>query len=483
MQPRNRWRLEPLCYFLELGQQLRADRWFFAWQVLAPIVRLRVLAGLDGTQIGCSHTLHLAAGSELRFELHVAMIITSLLDTDLYKFTMMQAVLHQFPGAQVEYRFKCRNALATPKPDAPAFALSPYVDEIRDEIRLLCTLQFREAELAYLRSMRFIKSDFIDFLGLFSLNEKYITVSSMPTGEIDITIRGPWLHTILFEIPVLAIVNEVYFRNTRKLPDLVEGRRRLDVKIEQLRAGELADLKIADYGTRRRFSRAWQEEVLRVLAGRLGTTQRPGAEPGVPGQFAGTSNVLFALKLGLTPLGTMAHEYLQACQALGPRLRDSQIYGFETWAKEYRGDLGIALSDVYGLDAFLRDFDMYFCKLFDGARHDSGDPFQWGERLLAHYTRNRVDPRTKTLIFSDSLTVPRTIELYQQFRGRCLLAFGIGTNLTNDLGYEPLQIVIKMVRCNGQPVAKLSDTPSKNMCDDERYLAYLRQVFDIPQVS
>jgi len=483
MQPRNRWRLEPLCYVLELGQQLRADRWFFAWQVLAPIVRLRVLAGLDGTQIGCSHTLHLAAGSELRFELHVAMIITSLLDTDLYKFTMMQAVLHQFPGAQVEYRFKCRNALATPKPDAPAFALSPYVDEIRDEIRLLCTLQFREAELAYLRSMRFIKSDFIDFLGLFSLNEKYITVSSMPTGEIDITIRGPWLHTILFEIPVLAIVNEVYFRNTRKLPDLVEGRRRLDVKIEQLRAGELADLKIADYGTRRRFSRAWQEEVLRVLAGRLGTTQRPGAEPGVPGQFAGTSNVLFALKLGLTPLGTMAHEYLQACQALGPRLRDSQIYGFETWAKEYRGDLGIALSDVYGLDAFLRDFDMYFCKLFDGARHDSGDPFQWGERLLAHYTRNRVDPRTKTLIFSDSLTVPRTIELYQQFRGRCLLAFGIGTNLTNDLGYEPLQIVIKMVRCNGQPVAKLSDTPSKNMCDDERYLAYLRQVFDIPQVS
>ncbi len=411
------------------------------------------------------------------------MIITSLLDTDLYKFTMMQAVLHQFPGAQVEYRFKCRNALATPKPDAPTYALAPYVDEIRDEIRLLCTLQFREAELAYLRSMRFIKSDFIDFLGLFSLNEKYITVSSLPTGEIDITIRGPWLHTILFEIPVLAIVNEVYFRNTRKLPDLVEGRRRLDVKIEQLRAGELADLKIADYGTRRRFSRAWQEEVLRVLAGRLGTTQRPGAEPGVPGQFAGTSNVLFAMKLGLTPLGTMAHEYLQACQALGPRLRDSQIYGFETWAKEYRGDLGIALSDVYGLDAFLRDFDMYFCKLFDGARHDSGDPFQWGERLLAHYTRNRVDPRTKTLIFSDSLTVPRTIKLYQQFRGRCLLAFGIGTNLTNDLGYEPLQIVIKMVRCNGQPVAKLSDTPSKNMCDDERYLAYLRQVFDIPQVS
>jgi nicotinate phosphoribosyltransferase len=156
------------------------------------------------------------------------------------------------------------------------------------------------------------------------------------------------------------------------------------------------------------------------------------------GRFAGTSNALFAMKLSLTPLGTMAHEYLQACQALGPRLRDSQVFGFETWAREYRGDLGIALSDVYGIEPFLRDFDMYFCKLFDGARHDSGDPFTWGERMIEHYKNNRVDPLTKTLIFSDGLTVPRTIELYQRFRGRCQLAFGIGTNLTNDLGYEPL---------------------------------------------
>ncbi len=411
------------------------------------------------------------------------MIIGSLLDTDLYKFTMMQVVLHQFPGAQVEYRFKCRNAEIDPATGQVKMALAPFAAEIRDEIRLLCGLHFQEAELAYLRSMRFIKSDFVDFLGLFRLNEKYVTVSSLPSGEIDITIRGPWLHTILFEIPILAIVNEVYFRNTQRLPDLLEGRRRLDVKIGQLRSEGLSDLKIADYGTRRRFSNAWHEEVLRVLSARLGTGQSPGHAAGVGGQLAGTSNVLYAMKLGLVPLGTMAHEYLQACQALGPRLRDSQTYAFESWAKEYRGDLGIALSDVYGMSAFLRDFDLFFCKLFDGARHDSGDPFDWGERMLAHYSRNRVDPRTKTLIFSDALTVPRTIELYQRFRGRCQLAFGIGTNLTNDLGYEPLQIVIKMVRCNGQPVAKLSDTPSKNMCDDEKYLAYLRQVFDIEQTS
>ena len=390
------------------------------------------------------------------------MIITSLLDTDLYKFTMMQVVLHQFPGAQVEYRFRCRN---------PGVNLAAYADEIRDEVRSLCSLHFQEAELAYLRSMRFIKSDFVDFLGLFKLNEKYITITPLPSQEIDITIRGPWLHTILFEIPVLAIVNEVYFRNTQPVPDFPEGRRRLDLKIQQLQGEGLSQLKIADYGTRRRFSKAWHEEVLRVLNSRLGKGQGE--------HFAGTSNVLAAMRLGLTPLGTMAHEYLQACQALGPRLRDSQVFGFESWAKEYRGDLGIALSDVYGINAFLRDFDMYFCKLFDGARHDSGDPFAWGERLLEHYRNNRVDPRTKTLIFSDGLTIPRTIELYQQFRGRCQLAFGVGTNLTNDLGCEPLQIVIKMVRCNGQPVAKLSDTPSKNMCDDEKYLAYLRQVFEI----
>jgi nicotinate phosphoribosyltransferase len=392
------------------------------------------------------------------------MITTSLLDTDLYKFTMMQAVLHQFPGAQVAYKFKCRN---------PGVQLAPFIDEIRAEIKALCQVHFSEDELAFIRAMRFIKSDFVDFLGLFKLNEKYITIEALPNGEIDIQIKGPWLHTILFEIPVLAIVNEVYFRNTQAAPDFKEGRRRLAEKINLLNDAGLKDLKIADYGTRRRFSKAWQQEVLSTLLQGLGTLPQ--------GRFTGTSNVLFAHSLGVTPLGTMAHEYLQACQALGPRLRDSQVYGFETWAREYRGDLGIALSDVYGIEPFLRDFDMYFCKLFDGARHDSGDPFTWGERMIEHYKNNRVDPLTKTLIFSDGLTVPRTIELYKRFEGRCQLAFGIGTNLTNDLGYEPLQIVIKMVECNGQPVAKLSDTPSKNMCEDTNYLAYLRQVFDIAQ--
>jgi nicotinate phosphoribosyltransferase len=347
------------------------------------------------------------------------------------------------------------------------------VDEIREQIHWLCTLRFKEPELDYLRGMRFIKSDFVDFLGLFQLNTKYITVNPSPqgNGEIDIVIRGPWLHTILFEIPVLAIVNEVYFRATHRQPDFAEGRRRLAQKVALIRgdaglAGP-GGPKIADYGTRRRFSRLWHDEVLHTLKETLREN------------LAGTSNVLYAMRHGLIPLGTMAHEYLQACQALGPRLRDSQTFGFETWAREYRGDLGIALSDVYGMEAFLRDYDMYFCKLFDGTRHDSGDPLDWGERMIAHYEANRVDPKTKTLIFSDALTIPRVIELFRRFNGRARLAFGVGTNLTNDLGYTPLQIVIKMVRCNGQPVAKLSDSPEKNMCDDAAYLAYLRQVLQI----
>jgi len=387
------------------------------------------------------------------------MIIESLLDTDLYKFTMMQVVLHHFPGAQVEYRFKCRN---------PGIALAPYVDEIRTEVTHLCSLRFTEDELAYLRSLRFIKSDFVDFLGLFQMNAKYVTVqaSDAVPGEIEIVVRGPWLHTILFEIPLLAIVNEVYFRNTVRAPDYADGRRRLLQKIGLIRNDASLDgMRVADYGTRRRFSRLWHDEVIVGLRDALGEN------------FAGTSNVMYAMRHNVLPLGTMAHEYLQACQSLGPRLRDSQTYGFEVWAREYRGDLGIALSDTYGMQAFFRDFDLYFCKLFDGARHDSGDPFEWGEKLIAHYESLRVDPRTKTLIFSDSLNVPLAIQLYQRFSSRTRLAFGIGTNLTNDLGLTPLQIVIKMVRCNGQPVAKLSDTPEKTMCDDPAYLAYLRQVF------
>jgi len=267
---------------------------------------------------------------------------------------------------------------------------------------------------------------------------------------------------------VLAIVSEVYNRNFHPEPDFAEGRRRLATKIDQLNAVPDPEFRIADYGTRRRFSRDWQEEIIVAL------------RDGIRRKFVGTSNVHFALEHGLTPLGTMAHEYLQACQAVGPRLRDSQVFAFNTWAREYRGDLGIALSDVCGMDAFLRDFDLFFCKLFDGVRHDSGDPFEWGEKLIAHYERMRIDPRSKVMVFSDSLDVPLAQRLFEYFRTRSQTAFGIGTNLTNDLGHEALAIVIKMTRCNGQPVAKISDEPTKTMDYDPSYVAYLREVFQVP---
>jgi nicotinate phosphoribosyltransferase len=176
----------------------------------------------------------------------------------------------------------------------------------------------------------------------------------------------------------------------------------------------------------------------------------------------------------------MAHEYLQSFQAFGVRLRDFQKAALEDWVQEYRGDLGTALTDVVGMDAFLADFDLYFAKLFDGLRHDSGDPVEWGEKALAHYAKLRLDAHTKRLVFSDGLDLPKALELYRHFGDRTMTGFGIGTNLTNDTGTPALNIVMKLTACNGQPVAKLSDAQGKTLCRDETFLAYLRQVFNHP---
>lgn len=385
------------------------------------------------------------------------MIIQSLLDTDLYKITMMQVVLHQFPQAQVEYRFKCRDE---------GVDLKPYAEEIKAEIDNLCSLRFSEDELEYLEHLRFIKADFVDFLRLFQLNSDYIQVSVKE--ELQIVIQGPWLHTIMFEVPVLAIVNQLFFADHAIIPDYTEGERRLYDKIDLIKVHkDSSGFLMSDFGTRRRFSRDWHEKIVTELQDKL------------EHNFSGTSNVYLAKKLGLTPIGTMAHEFLQAAQALGPRLIDSQKFALEAWAQEYRGDLGIALSDVVGFDAFLLDFDLYFSKLFDGARQDSGDPFEWGEKLISHYESMHIDPKTKRMVFSDGLDIPLALKIYDRFSKRCNVGFGIGTNLTNDLGYTPMQIVIKMTRCNNQPVAKISDSPGKLMCKDGGYLKYLKSVFKI----
>ena len=402
--------------------------------------------------------------------METAPVITSLLDTDLYKFTMLQAFLHQFPGATGEYRFKCRNK--------PSLALSSFAGEIEAQLDHLCTLRFQAEELDYLAGLRFIKSDLVDYLDLFQFRNRFITVAASKNDpdEIEITARGPLMHVMLFEIFVLAIVSEVYSRGIGTAECFEEGRRRLRDKIRLLKEFSKGPafrhpFVFFDFGTRRRACRMWQEEVVVTLARE------------VPEYFKGTSNVDLARRYDLVPIGTMAHEYLQAHQAFGYRLRDFQKMALENWVKEYRGDLGIALTDTVGMDAFLADFDLYFTKLFDGLRHDSGDPMEWGEKALAHYARLHIDPGTKMLTFSDGLDIPKTFDIYRAFAGRARVGFGIGTNLTNDLGVEPLNIVMKLVECNGNPVAKISDAPGKTLCDDGTFMAYLKQVFEVGPYS
>jgi nicotinate phosphoribosyltransferase len=390
-------------------------------------------------------------------------VVLSLLDTDLYKFTMWQPMLHRHPRTQALYRFVLRNT--------PAYPLAELVGEVDAQLDHLCSLRFPRDELEFLGGLRFLRSDFIDFLRIFQFQREFIRAWA-EDGQLRIEARGPQVHVMGFEIFVLAIVNELYFRRFDADAAAAEGRRRLAAKIAALRefAREPAlahPFEFFDFGVRRRHSRDWQREVVGTLAREL------------PQFFKGTSNVLLAREFDLTPIGTMGHEYLQTFQATGVRLRDFQRAALEEWVQEYRGDLGIALTDTVGMDAFLADFDLYFAKLFDGLRHDSGDPVAWGEKALAHYARLRIDPHAKRLVFSDSLDVGKALALYRHFGDRVAMGFGIGTSLTNDVGLRPLNIVMKLVEANGQPVAKLSDAPGKTLATDETFLAYLRQVFAV----
>ncbi|MDX1932020.1 MAG: nicotinate phosphoribosyltransferase [Capsulimonadales bacterium] len=383
-------------------------------------------------------------------------IISSLLDTDLYKLTMQQAVWGQFPRAEAEYVFRLRN---------DGVDLTPYADEIRAEIADLGNLRLTREELAFLMGVRFFKPGYIEALRDFTLEPENVHIST--DNGFSLRIIGNWFQTILFEVPVLAIINEVYFRNTR--PDAFrrsdEGSDRLRRKIERMDASPVP-LRIIEFGTRRRYSREWQTVVVETLKTRAAR------------HLIGTSNVALAMRYDLKPFGTMAHEWLQAGQAY-THPADSQKFALEAWMQEYRGDLGIALSDVITMDAFLRDFDLLFARAYDGARHDSGDPFAWGEKLIAHYERLGIDPRTRTAVFSDSLDIPLCIRLAERFEGRIRTMFGIGTNLTNDLGFPALSIVIKIARCNGRPVVKISDAPGKTLSENPVYLAYLRQAFGL----
>ncbi len=378
-------------------------------------------------------------------------IITSLLDTDKYKFSMQQVNLHQYPNAHAKYRFKLRNK---------DIDLTPIAGAIREQLAMVAELKFSPGDINYLRTETHLSADYLEFLSDFTLDDKHIRVSEV-SGGIDICAEGPMLKTSPWELYVLPIVNELWFKHTVPEPDYEEGRRRLAEKITMVKSSKgTEDFNFTDFGSRRRFSKQWQAEVLETIQKEL------------PQHFAGTSNYCFARKYDLTPIGTMAHEYLQAWQGLTHPL-DAQRAAFNAWAQEFRGSLGDALTDIIGMDSFCQELDLFFAKQFDGFRHDSGDPAAWCEKLIARLEELGINAQSKRAIWSDGLNFEKMLELHKEFSGRIQTGFGIGTNLTNDLGYTPLNIVMKMVELNGRPVAKLSDSAGKTMCENDDYVIWL----------
>lgn len=382
-------------------------------------------------------------------------IVISLLDTDLYKFNMDQVIFHKHTDLSGEYYFRCRNKGVT-------FTREMF-EEINAQIDHLCSLRFTKEELDYLRSIRFIKGDYVEFLRLWHPIRDYVETALSPEGELSIVVRGPLFSAMQFEIFLLEIVNEVYFRMKYDYETLlVSAKERLDQKIRDFASGKYT-FTFAEFGCRRRLSREWEDTVVRRLA-----TETKNC--------VGTSNVYLAMKYHLTPIGTYAHEFVQMYQGIDSiPLAYTNHYALEDWYDEYRGDNGTALTDTITTDLFLLDFNRAMVNNFTGVRHDSGDPYEWGEKMIAHYRKYGADPKSKLLLFSDSLDFDKAQALNDHFKDRAKVSFGIGTFCSNDTCETALNIVIKLQTVNGRAVAKLSDTPGKAMCRDTEYLEYLRR--------
>lgn len=381
-------------------------------------------------------------------------IVTSLLDTDLYKFNMNQVIFHKHTNLNGVYHFKCRN-------EGVVFT-KEMLDEINEQIDYLCNLTFKEDELNYLRSIRFIKNDYVEFLRLWHPIRDYVT-TSLDNGNLKIIVSGPLFSAMQFEIYLLEIVNEVYFRFQYNYTELLaSAKERLAKKIEAFNTGKYT-FKWAEFGCRRRLSKEFEGYALKELKDKTKN-------------MVGTSNVYYAYKYNLTPIGTYAHEYVQMFQGIDSiPLAYTNYYAMKDWYTEYEGDNGTALTDTVTTDLFLKDFNRSMVNNYSGVRHDSGDPYVWGEKILAHYRKFGVDPKTKMLLFSDSLNFDKAQEIYEYFKDKCKVSFGIGTFVTNDTKVDALNIVIKLQYVNGRPVAKISDAPTKAMCDDEKYFEYLQE--------
>lgn len=382
-------------------------------------------------------------------------IVVSLLDTDLYKFNMDQVIFHKHTDLCGQYYFKCRNKGVVFTPE--------MAEEINSQIDHLCSLRFRKEELAYLRTIRFIKDDYVEFLRLWHPIRDYVTVKLSGDGELFVEVNGPLFSAMQFEIYLLEIINEVYFRMSYDYGTLrASAEERLNAKIKAMNDGTYT-FKFAEFGCRRRLSREWEDEVVR----RFCTETK---------NCVGTSNVYLAMKYNVTPIGTYAHEFVQMYQGIDSiPLAYTNHYAMRDWYDEYKGDNGTALTDTITTDLFLLDFDRAMVNNYTGVRHDSGDPYVWGEKMIAHYKSYGVDPKTKLLLFSDSLDFDRAQKLHEYFVNKTKVSFGIGTFVSNDTCETPLNIVIKLQYVNGRPVAKLSDDVGKAMCMDTEYLEYLKR--------
>ena len=382
-------------------------------------------------------------------------IVTSLLDTDLYKFNMNQVIFHKHTNLNGVYHFKCRNK--------GIVFTKEMLDEINAQIDHLCQLRFKKDELDYMRSIRFIKNDYVEFLRLWHPIRDYVETSLDENGTLKVIVTGPLFSAMQFEIYLLEIINEVYFRFQYNYDELLaDAKVRLAKKIEAFNTKKYT-FKWAEFGCRRRLSKEFEGYALKELMEK--TTN-----------MVGTSNVYYAYKYGLTPIGTYAHEYVQMYQGIDSiPLAYTNHYAMKDWYQEYEGDNGTALTDTVTTDLFLKDFTRSMVNNYTGVRHDSGDPYEWGEKIIAHYKKYGVDPKTKMLLFSDSLNFDKAQEIYEYFKDKCKVSFGIGTYVSNDTYVGSLNIVIKLQYVNGRPVAKLSDAIGKTMCDDLEYEKYLRQ--------
>lgn len=394
-------------------------------------------------------------------------IITSLLDTDAYKLHMQQAVFHHYSQVPVVAEFRCRSSEI----------LGAYANEIRQQVQLIADLTLTEEEFHYLSRLPFFKADYLAWLKQFHFKPEQVNISTTDDGQLAIRISGPWVEVIMWEVPLLALVSEIVQRDRHPHithEDAVKQLKKLlTVFYSQAQEShiDLSRFKLMDFGTRRRFSYDVQSAIVSLLK-----KEFP--------YLVGTSNYKLAHELGLSPVGTQAHEWFQAHQQISPELANSQIAALQSWLDEYPDQLGIALTDCITMDAFLRDFDVNFAKRYQGLRHDSGDPIEWGEKAIAHYEKLGIDPMSKTLVFSDSLDLQKSLELYRYFHKRINLVFGIGTRLTCNIpGIIPLNIVIKLIECNGKPVAKLSDSPGKTICEDDEFVNQLRKAFDLPKME